>query len=205
MCQNRLHFIDNAICCQCTLSNCKWLLSSSIKNNDVCIRSHEHPVTPTNGVRYNPSSTNHVTLERAEAKPGNESAMTNSERTEDLSTPESKSTSDMAVGTTPLRTPTVVLMNVFPQLAKRPKLLQMISDQVSLAAQEDPRGWRYDKAIISLALTLWTRSPHNLDELLNTGFIFPSPTTISLYKNCVSKIWSCWRYVPVDVYGSLVE
>ena len=163
------------------------LSPAQCKTNDVCIHSPELPVTPTNGPKYHPSSTNPVTPEQAEAKPGNESAMTISERTEHLSTPECKTTSDMAVGTTPLKTPTDVLMKFFPHLAKHPKLLQIISDQVSLAAQEDPRGRRYDKAIVSLALTLWTRSPHSYQELLNAGFIFPSPTTLSLYKNCVSQ------------------
>ena len=53
---------------------------------------------------------------------------------------------------------------------------------MSLAALEDPRGRCYDKAIVSLALTLWTRSPHSYKELLNDVLLFRNPTTLSPYK-----------------------
>ena len=41
--------------------------------------------------------------------------------------------------------------------------------------------------MISLALTLWTRSPKNYDELCKSGLLLPSPKTLSLYKNCVEQ------------------
>ena len=95
------------------------------------------------------------------------------------------STREMAVGTTPLKTSSQVLLKFFPYLQNRPQLMHLISQQVVSAQHKDHRSRRYDKEIISLALTLWTRSPNSYEELLKAGVLFPSPNTLPLYKKCV--------------------
>jgi hypothetical protein len=100
--------------------------------------------------------------------------------------PRTKVSCDVSVGTTPLRSPTDVMLKYFPHLTMHEKLLCNISQQVKLA-EKHPKGRRYEKDLISLALTLWTRSPRNYEELLKSGFIFPSTNTLSLYKNCIKQ------------------
>ena len=96
-----------------------------------------------------------------------------------------KSTRDIAVGTTPIKSSSQLLLKFFPYLENRPQLVHMISEQVKGAEHKDARGRRYNKEVISLALTLWTRCPKSYSELLKAGFIFPSPNTLVLYKNCI--------------------
>ena len=93
----------------------------------------------------------------------------------------------MCVGTTPLKSSKDVLLKFFPYLSDKPKLLNLLSQQVDMAQHKDSRRRRYDREILSLTLTLWTRSPRNYIELLNAGFLFPSISTLSLYKNCISQ------------------
>ena len=103
-------------------------------------------------------------------------------------TPSPKSNySNMCVGTTPLKSGKDVLLKFFPHLANSTKLLNLLSRQVDMSHHKDARGRRYDREIISLALTLWTRSPRNYADLLKAGFIFPSESTLSLYKNCITQ------------------
>ena len=100
---------------------------------------------------------------------------------------EKKTTADAAVGTTPVKSAQQLLLKFFPYLQSRPQLVHLISEQVKTAQHSDARGRRYDKEILSLALTLWTRSPKSYNELIKAGFLFPSPNTLSLYKNCVHQ------------------
>ena len=96
-------------------------------------------------------------------------------------------TCDASVGTTPIKSAKQVLLKFFPYLMEKPALLGLLSDQVETAKHKDARGRRYEKEVISLALTLWTRSPKNYDELRKSGLLLPSPKTLSLYKNCVEQ------------------
>ena len=96
-------------------------------------------------------------------------------------------TCDASVGTTPIKSTKQVLLKFFPYLQEKPLLLALVSDQVDMAQHKDARGRRYDKQIVSLALTLWTRSPKNYEELRKSGFLLPSSKTLSLYKNWVEQ------------------
>ena len=89
--------------------------------------------------------------------------------------------------TSPLKSGKDVLLKLSLYLSDKPKLLNLLSQQVDMAQHKDPRRRRYDREILSLTMTLWTRSPRNYIELLNAGFLFPSVSTHSLYKNCISK------------------
>ena len=104
-------------------------------------------------------------------------------------TPKRSTTShcDASVGTTPLKSPEDVLLKYFPYLKSQNKLLGLVTEQIGLAEQNDPRGRRYDKEMISLSLSLWCTSPKNYQKLRDSGFIMPSPTTLSLYKNAVEQ------------------
>ncbi len=66
-------------------------------------------------------------------------------------------------------------------------MLKLVAEQITLAEQQDPRGRRYNKDIISLALTLWTTSPMSYKKMLQSGYIIPAASTLSLYKNCVQQ------------------
>ena len=104
-------------------------------------------------------------------------------------TPKRSTTShcDASVGTTPLKSPEDVLLKYFPYLKSQNKLLGLVAEQIGLAEQNDPRGRRYDKEMISLSLSLWCTSPKNYQKLRDSGFIMPSPTTLSLYKHAVEQ------------------
>jgi hypothetical protein len=96
-------------------------------------------------------------------------------------------TSDICIGTTPLKSSEQVLVKFFPHLKSHEMLLKKLSDQIILAETEDPRGRRYEKELLTFALTLWVRSPRNYQEIINAGFLLPSTRTLSLYKNCVEQ------------------
>ena len=106
---------------------------------------------------------------------------------DEQSTPKKSKFCDASVGTSPLRNSSDVLIKFFPYLQQQTSLLHLLSEQVDMAQKQDPRGRRYDKETLSLALTLWTRSPRNYQELLGAGILLPSARTLSLYKNCVNQ------------------
>ncbi len=69
-------------------------------------------------------------------------------------------------------------------LVENPHLCSFIKGQVDLAIKEDPRGRRWDKAILLSALRLWLRSPEGYKEFRNQDlFLLPHPNTLSNYKN----------------------
>ena len=102
------------------------------------------------------------------------------------STPDKATHCDANVGTTPLKTTNDVLLKFFPHLKQQTNLLTLLSEQIQLAAK-DPRGRRYEKDLICLSLSLFTKSPRNYEELLKAGFILPSVSLLKLYKNCVQQ------------------
>ena len=148
--------------------NCMGVLSL-ISHSDICaccqtlFRDKGNESTPCKQV----TSTNDLKLETPERDP--------------------VLVSDASVGTTPLKTVEEVLVKYFPHLKQHDKLLHNLTDQISLAHIPDPRGRRYEKDLISLAIILWTRSPQNYKELIHAGYILPSPRTLSLYKNCITQ------------------
>ena len=54
-------------------------------------------------------------------------------------------------------------------------------------SQKTPNGRRWDKAIISFAITLWCNSPKAYENMLTSGYcILPSSRTLQLYKNVIN-------------------
>ena len=104
------------------------------------------------------------------------------------------------MGTTPLKSPEDVLLKYFPYLKSQNKLLGLVTEQIGLAEQNDPRGRRYDKEMISLSLSLCCTSPKNYQKLRDSGFIMPS--SIFVQKHSGAETWVECRHVSVDAKGS---
>ena len=67
-----------------------------------------------------------------------------------------------------------------------PEFYTILENQKEVLAKSDPRGNRWSKEIISLCLTLYTRSPASYAELSSSNFLkLPSTRLLQLYKNCV--------------------
>ena len=77
--------------------------------------------------------------------------------------------------------------NLLPSATDELKTLIM-SQHKCLSSNKDPRGRRWDKAIIQQCLTLWNRSPQAYISLRDSGFlILPCPNLLQRYKNIIQQ------------------
>ena len=77
------------------------------------------------------------------------------------------------------------LTKIFPHAS--PEFVELLLLQHNIQETAKPTGYRWTSEIISLCLTIFTRSPQAYNDLRNSGMlILPTPNHLSLYKNAVN-------------------
>ena len=79
-----------------------------------------------------------------------------------------------------------ILDKVFPDAPEKMKIL--LKSQHDALTAKSPQLRRWNKEVISMCLSLWIRTPHSYQNMIDSGMlILPSGRQLRRYKNCIPQ------------------